>query len=94
MVRLTVHFSGRVQGVGFRYTTAQIARSYPVVGYVQNLHDGRVLLVVEGELDQAKAFVDEVNRRMGSYIQDQSIDRSAASGEFDHPPTSGLTVRY
>jgi len=37
----TVHYSGQVQGVGFRYTTLLLARGYDVSGSVQNLADAR-----------------------------------------------------
>ena len=41
-------FHGRVQGVGFRYTTHRIARGFPVTGFVRNLTDGTVELVACG----------------------------------------------
>ena len=49
MIRNTVHYTGHVQGVGFRYTTTTIAGKHNVAGYVQNLPDGRVRLVAEGK---------------------------------------------
>ena len=57
-----VLFSGRVQGVGFRWTVNRHARRYPVTGFVRNLHDGRVELVISGtvdSLDQLSADVTE-----------------------------------
>ena len=47
--RRRVVFSGRVQGVGFRFTCQSLARGFDVAGYVRNLADGRVELVAEGE---------------------------------------------
>ena len=44
MVAKQVIYSGRVQGVGFRFTTRQIASGYEVNGWVKNLPDGRVEL--------------------------------------------------
>jgi acylphosphatase len=41
--------SGRVQGVGFRYFTQDIARREGLTGLVRNLHDGRVEIVAEGD---------------------------------------------
>ncbi|MHC4288506.1 MAG: acylphosphatase, partial [Planctomycetota bacterium] len=35
-------FKGRVQGVGFRYTTQRAASRYELTGYVRNLPDGTV----------------------------------------------------
>ena len=40
--RATVFYTGRVQGVGFRYTAREIACGYELTGYARNLHDGRV----------------------------------------------------
>ena len=45
-VRFLVIFSGRVQGVGFRYTSNQIAWRFDVTGWVKNLPDGSVQMVV------------------------------------------------
>ena len=48
MIRETVYFEGRVQGVGFRMTTARLAKNHDVAGVVKNLPDGRVQLIAEG----------------------------------------------
>ncbi len=53
-------FAGRVQGVGFRYGTKQLAMGFDVTGMVRNLVDGRVELCVMGELDEVEAFVLEI----------------------------------
>ncbi len=67
--QLTVHFSGRVQGVGFRYQTLQVAKGFEVTGFVQNLPDGRVRLRAEGEEAEVEAFVREVEEELGSCIR-------------------------
>lgn len=53
---MLVLYSGRVQGVGFRYTVKQVAAGYAVSGTVRNLPDGRVELMAEGERDELEAF--------------------------------------
>ena len=67
--RYTVYYAGRVQGVGFRYTTRSIARRYDVSGFVRNCPDGRVELVAEGEPDELDAFLREVRDRFFNHIR-------------------------
>lgn len=83
MKRATLFISGRVQGVGFRYRTTEIAQSFVVSGTVENLGDGRVKIVVEGERDEIERFVDEIQTSASGRIK--SIDRfdSEPSGDFD-----------
>lgn len=82
MEKREIRYSGHVQGVGFRYTTRHIAQGYDVVGYVKNLPDGRVELVVEGESKEVAAFLAEVDRQLGRYIRDTKQDRAPATGHF------------
>lgn len=94
MLRYTVHFEGRVQGVGFRFTAVRMAERYAVAGSVKNLPDGRVLLTAEGQRDDLDAFLDDVRRAMGRHIRRESIDISPATGEFGQPQPGGLTIAY
>lgn len=48
MVRKHIYFSGRVQGVGFRYRAYYIAQSLRLTGWVKNLWDDRVEMEVQG----------------------------------------------
>lgn len=82
MIRNTIHFSGRVQGVGFRFTTFTIAQSHPVDGYVRNLSNGQVELVVEGKQTEIDTFLREVRERMAGNIDNETVDNSPATGEF------------
>ena len=66
--RWEVHYLGRVQGVGFRHTASQIARRHPVKGFVRNLPNGQVHLVVEGDTGSLEAFLDEISEdHVGKY---------------------------
>ena len=80
--RREIHFSGRVQGVGFRFTTRAIAARHPVVGFVKNLSDGRVLLVAEGVPEALDRFVDEVRAEMQRYLVDVDVAVGPPRGEF------------
>ncbi len=65
----TVYFTGHVQGVGFRYTTLQVAKEFEVAGFVKNLADGRVLVEAEGRPRTLDAFVAAVEERMHGYVR-------------------------
>jgi acylphosphatase len=80
--RREVHYSGRVQGVGFRYTTLEIAERFNVSGLVENLPDGRVHLIVEGEPSELDRFLATVEQRMARYIADAELKTREATGEF------------
>ena len=64
-----VFYSGRVQGVGFRYLSLQIAKEFDVSGFVRNLPDGRVQLEAEGDEEQVRAFTAEVADRLSVFIR-------------------------
>lgn len=81
--RLTCCFSGRVQGVGFRYTVRWVASSLAVTGFVRNLRDGRVELVAEGERSEIENLLAQIKREMHGYIGDAETRWSEAAGEFD-----------
>jgi acylphosphatase len=87
--RRRVHFAGRVQGVGFRYTTVSVARRYAVSGYVQNLSDGRVVLVAEGAGVELDRFLADLGETMREYIRDSHCESGPPTGEF-----RGFQVRY
>jgi acylphosphatase len=87
--RRHVHYTGRVQGVGFRYTVQNIALQYNVHGYVKNLSDGRVELLMEGselEMDQVTARIAE---KMGGFIKQTTVQTAPATGEFPQ-----FTIRH
>ncbi len=80
--RCEVHYSGRVQGVGFRYTVRQIAAGLGVAGFVRNQPDGTVQLVAEGPPRAIECLLGDVKSAMGGYIRDTRENRGPATGEF------------
>ena len=48
-MRLTALVSGTVQGVGYRNWVQRHARDLQLVGYAENLSDGRVEVIAEGD---------------------------------------------
>ena len=83
MIRRTSHFSGRVQGVGFRYTVVDLARGFDVRGYVRNLPDGRVELVAEGNAAEIDGLLERIGERMEGFIKRVDLQESPATNQFD-----------
>ena len=86
--RIEMFFQGRVQGVGFRYQTLDLAKGYEVTGYVRNLADGRVELQVEGVRSEAQKFVEELCQQMSFFIRD--VEQSSTDGPRRY---EGFTIR-
>ncbi|MGC3991817.1 MAG: acylphosphatase [Chthoniobacteraceae bacterium] len=69
-----VFYEGRVQGVGFRYTTKRIASGFEVTGWVRNLDDGRVELRITGDEEEADAFLEAIrDSELGSHIKNETV---------------------
>ena len=82
-VRLHVYFSGRVQGVGFRYTVRMLSLEFDVTGWVKNLEDGRVEMLVEGERSELEAFQASIpDAGLRCFIRDNQAHWSEGTGEF------------
>ncbi len=83
-----VCYSGRVQGVGFRYTAQYLAAGYSVGGYVRNLPGGDVELVVEGEAEAVDRFLAAIAARMAENIAHATV--------ADEPPAGrkGFQIRH
>mgnify|MGYP001586170409 CR=1 FL=1 len=88
--RVHVFYSGRVQGVGFRMTAEETAHTLGVVGWVKNLRDRRVELVVEGEEEALREFLDALQAgAMKNFIQQVEVSWSNASDTFNE-----FEIRY
>ena len=80
-----VFYSGRVQGVGFRYTAKETAQRLDVAGWVRNLNDGRVELVAEGEESSVMDFLQQLESgSLRHYIEDCEVTWSNAMGSYSN----------
>lgn len=81
--QLHVIFSGRVQGVGFRYTVCDLSSSFGVTGYVKNQWDGTVELTVEGKHQELMDFLNAIRAsRLGRGIARDQIGWNKPTGRF------------
>ncbi len=83
MKRLTAYVSGKVQKAGYRARVVDIGRLLKLKGTVENLDDGRVKIVAEGDEDKLNWFEEAINIK-NTLIHVSSIDReySEATGEY------------
>ncbi len=79
--RYDITFTGRVQGVGFRWNTCRAADSFDITGWVRNEPDGSVRCVAEGEQAVLDAFVEAVKK--SSFVEDTRITVGAVKGDLD-----------
>ena len=82
--RARVFYSGRVHGVGFRYTAERLALEEGLVGWVKNLADGRVELLCEGPHAKMEALLEKIkeNALLGRHIRAASVSWEKPTGEF------------
>lgn len=83
MKRLIAYVSGSVQKSGYRAKVTDFARMLGLKGAVENLDDGRVKIVAEGDEDKLKWFEEAININ-NNLIQVSSIERgySEPKGDF------------
>ena len=90
MKRLEIYVSGVVQGVGFRYFTRRVAKELGLKGYVMNLADGRVYIVVEGDEGRLEKFLSAIKEGPPmAIVKGLEVRESGAGGEF-----RDFTIRY
>jgi acylphosphatase len=82
-VRKHVYYSGQVQGVGFRYVARNLARDAAVTGFVKNLSDGRVEIVVEGRTAAVDRYLADVAEAMSGHLGGVEVLDEPPSEEFD-----------
>ncbi len=88
--RAHVFFTGRVQGVGFRYTAEGLALGLKLKGWVRNLPDGRVELVSEGPKPKIEELLSQIQKSaLGRHIKKTDLAWEAPKKEF-----SDFTVEF
>jgi acylphosphatase len=94
MIHTRVIYTGRVQGVGFRWTCERLARGFAVAGFVQNQPDGSVLLECEGRREAVAGFLAAIKDEMDAYIvgrETSEREPGSGNGHPDHP--GGFVIR-
>ncbi len=83
MNRLTAYVSGNVQKVGYRKRIIDIARAFGLKGMIENLDDGRVKIIAEGD-DEKLKWLEHAIEIKNTLIQVSNVEKAynPAGGEF------------
>ena len=74
MTAKQVFYTGRVQGVGFRFSVKQLAKGFDVTGWIKNLPDARVELQVMAEDEELEEFLQEIqDSHLGGFIRETEL---------------------
>lgn len=91
-LRFYLRFTGRVQGVGFRWTNMSIASNLGLAGWVKNLDDGSVDMEIQGPAGAIIRHLDAIHRyyaRMWCTVWLEQWDELAVV-----PGETGFEVRF
>ena len=73
MIRYHLRFTGRVQGVGFRWTATRAANVLGLMGWVYNAWDGSVEMEIQGDEQSIDQMIAAINR--GRFIESENIEK-------------------
>lgn len=91
-LRYFLHWTGQVQGVGFRFTNTNLAQTHALTGWVRNMEDGSVEMEVQGAPANILSHLETLHtsyERMGIRFRlEDAQTRTALTSE------DGFTPRY
>ena len=83
LIRVHLFVSGLVQGVFYRYNTQRVARVLSLTGWVRNLADSRVEIVVEGKRREIKKLIEWAQKGSPwSKVEKIEVYKEKYQGEF------------
>ena len=82
LVAKHIVFSGRVQGVGFRFTALNIANRYHLTGYVRNTPKGAVEMMAQGEAEIIDDCVRDIQDSFTGYIRQIDVEPATADAKI------------
>lgn len=88
-VTVQVLFSGKVQGVGFRFRATEVAKSYEIRGTIKNLSNGGVEAMLQGEMQEIEAFVSDLVEVFEGHVGNVMMTEQLGGEEF-----SGFWIIY
>ena len=75
-------FTGRVQGIGFRFTAFNIANRCQLTGVVRNLPDGSVEMLTQGNPDDIADCIRNINESFSGCIKETKIEEAPLNPKY------------
>ena len=80
MITVSAIYEGKVQGVGFRASVLALAKGFEVTGWVKNLPDGRVELLVAGDPAEIEVFLEGIRHLAGHIDTETALPTASVPG--------------
>jgi acylphosphatase len=74
MIAKIITFTGRVQGVGFRFTARRAAQRRQLTGYVRNIPNGSVEMIAQGRDEEIDDCIQDIKEYFSGYIKEAKIE--------------------
>ncbi len=74
MIAKRIIFTGRVQGVGFRFTARRAASRRQLTGFVRNLWDGTVEMLIQGRSEDIDDCIQDLKEYFAGYLKETRIE--------------------
>ena len=83
MNKMKATVSGNIQNVGYRAKVIGIAKDFGLTGFVQNLDDGRVMIIAESDNGSFEKFLDAIRiKNTLINVHDIGVEYADATGDF------------
>ena len=83
LVAKHIVFTGRVQGVGFRFTSLRVANRYGLTGQVRNLPSGGVEMIAQGRDDDIKDCIRDIQESLPGYITETKVEEIGFDSQYN-----------
>ncbi len=82
MIAKHIIFTGRVQGVGFRFTAHRIAKLHQLKGYVRNVPNGTVEMLIQGLIEDIDECIRDIKDSFAGYLREVKIEKVANNPKY------------
>ena len=75
-------FTGQVQGVGFRFTAFNMANRHQLTGFVRNLPDGTVEMLIQGSSQAIDDCIRDIKEYFSGHIRETKIKEIPSNSQY------------